>query len=360
MKKILFSLFSFFGIVSYAQFPSSIEKYNESLQRYEYFDSNHQLIGYKKYNYNLKQWEYHDLKETNNNTSKKYIRNRSVPDFDYPSITSADIEYAKAVAAAQLKREYENQLYLQMQQQDINQKNELRENLLQKNRKLNDAGYDAIEKKDYQKASEYFLSAYNILIENNINILNLRQANLYNYAMSLYKIKDYEQAEKVFGSIYRDNYISELPIENKISFYHIYSSLLFLTKKYDSAKNIVDAGLKKYPNSKDLLDIKNVIDEQNKRISDQHKAILDHYQTISQDMKYRNLMKDKIKENISVITTKILADPYFNKAYTPFFDEIMPDVKKSLTSNNYEDVRWAYLTTQQVLINYNKDKGYYY
>lgn len=62
MKKIFFLVLLSFGSVCFSQ--SVTEKYNSLYQRYEYFDSSGNIIGYKKYNKLSSQWEYFDLKET--------------------------------------------------------------------------------------------------------------------------------------------------------------------------------------------------------------------------------------------------------------------------------------------------------
>lgn len=67
--KNIFILFIYllFCISSYSQ--TRTEKYNSLYERYEYFDQNGQMVGYKKYNSLLGQWEYY---ETKTNSTKKY------------------------------------------------------------------------------------------------------------------------------------------------------------------------------------------------------------------------------------------------------------------------------------------------
>lgn len=63
MKKItlLFLLLIYF--TTYSQ--TSTEKYNSYLNRYEYFDNQGNLTGYKQYNSYLKQWEYFKVPNQN-------------------------------------------------------------------------------------------------------------------------------------------------------------------------------------------------------------------------------------------------------------------------------------------------------
>lgn len=47
-------------------------KYNSLYGRYEYFDSNGNMIGYKKYNPLYDRWEYTDLSRQNKSNSNSY------------------------------------------------------------------------------------------------------------------------------------------------------------------------------------------------------------------------------------------------------------------------------------------------
>lgn len=60
MKTLLF--FLFFSISCFSQ--NLTEKWNSYLNRYEYYNSNSQLIGYKVYNSYTRTWEYYDTKQT--------------------------------------------------------------------------------------------------------------------------------------------------------------------------------------------------------------------------------------------------------------------------------------------------------
>lgn len=64
MKKVFFSVFMLFGVFCFSQSVS--KKFNSVYKRYEYFDSNGNMIGYEKYNNLLKQYEYYS---TNNSQS---------------------------------------------------------------------------------------------------------------------------------------------------------------------------------------------------------------------------------------------------------------------------------------------------
>ena len=74
MKRILSLFLLFFYMSSLAQ--SHSEKYNSLLKRYEYYNDQGQIIGYKIYDIINRQWEYTDLSQTKSG-------------YDYPPITSS-------------------------------------------------------------------------------------------------------------------------------------------------------------------------------------------------------------------------------------------------------------------------------
>lgn len=72
MKKFIFiSILSFCITGLYAQ--TSTKKYNKYRERYEYFDSSGNMIGYNKWNSYREQWEYTDLSKSNNTSNNSYI-----------------------------------------------------------------------------------------------------------------------------------------------------------------------------------------------------------------------------------------------------------------------------------------------
>ncbi|REC40634.1 hypothetical protein [Candidatus Chryseobacterium massiliense] len=60
MKKIIFSLFMLMGTFCFSQ--TVTKKYNSYSNRYDYFDSSSNLIGYEKYNSYSGRWEYYSLR----------------------------------------------------------------------------------------------------------------------------------------------------------------------------------------------------------------------------------------------------------------------------------------------------------
>ncbi|SDF50917.1 hypothetical protein [Epilithonimonas hungarica] len=62
MKKVFVFSFLLLGSLYFSQ--SVVEKYNTIYNRYEYFDSQGNMIGYKGYNNLTRQWEYYDTKAT--------------------------------------------------------------------------------------------------------------------------------------------------------------------------------------------------------------------------------------------------------------------------------------------------------
>lgn len=60
MKKIIFSLCMLMGTFCFSQ--TVTKKFNSYYNRYDYFDSSSNLVGYEKYNSYSRQWEYYSLK----------------------------------------------------------------------------------------------------------------------------------------------------------------------------------------------------------------------------------------------------------------------------------------------------------
>lgn len=102
-NKITISLF-FFTILFSAQLPSSTEKWNSTLERYEFFDSNGEITGYKKYNSYKKQWEIIDFQKNpesyiggSNAYADGPIKRKTSNVELNTSLSASDIEYAKAL-----------------------------------------------------------------------------------------------------------------------------------------------------------------------------------------------------------------------------------------------------------------------
>ncbi len=96
----------FFTVFSFAQ--SSTEKYNQILNRYEYFDANGTLTGYKTYNNILKQWEYF----TEESTDREY--NKPTDPYNIPML--------QRVMEAKTNTFNSNSQRLQSAVEDINSK----------------------------------------------------------------------------------------------------------------------------------------------------------------------------------------------------------------------------------------------
>jgi len=74
-----------FSFVAYTQ--TTTKSYNSVFQRYEYFDTNRNLIGYEKWNIVSKAWEYYDLRQTN--PSDNYTPPAYNPGYDLNLIEDA-------------------------------------------------------------------------------------------------------------------------------------------------------------------------------------------------------------------------------------------------------------------------------
>lgn len=74
MKKLLFLLVLASSYFCYSQDYTS--KYNNVYDRYEYYDYNHNLVGYKKWNSFYNRWDYYDNR---NNASNESIYHKMKP-----------------------------------------------------------------------------------------------------------------------------------------------------------------------------------------------------------------------------------------------------------------------------------------
>jgi len=72
MKKLFLLLILQICLQSNAQ--TLTEKYNSIMNRYEYFDSEGKLVGYKVYDNLGAQWKYYDSSKTKNNPTNSYIQ----------------------------------------------------------------------------------------------------------------------------------------------------------------------------------------------------------------------------------------------------------------------------------------------
>lgn len=69
-----------FTVLSYSQ--TTTKKYNDLMNRYEYYNSSGQMIGYEKYNSLMQQWEYTDLSKTVSPRVHDYGKPQSTFDTD--------------------------------------------------------------------------------------------------------------------------------------------------------------------------------------------------------------------------------------------------------------------------------------
>jgi len=83
-NSLLFCFLFLFATLVYSQ-TTYTKKYNNLLERYEYFDNSNNLIGYQKYNTTMGVWEYTDLTTANNNAGRYIIHDYGTPtsNFNY-------------------------------------------------------------------------------------------------------------------------------------------------------------------------------------------------------------------------------------------------------------------------------------
>ncbi|MDR5590803.1 hypothetical protein [Christiangramia sp. SM2212] len=96
--------------VSFTNAQDRTEKYNDYLERYEYYNDNGDLIGFKKYNDYLEQWEYTKINSSQNRRGNKY-ENIEYYQPDYELINNA--------LKQKQKRYNSNEAYLQKSLNEI-------------------------------------------------------------------------------------------------------------------------------------------------------------------------------------------------------------------------------------------------
>lgn len=96
MNKLFFILVFMFSS-SFCFSQSATSKYNSIYNRYEYFDSNGTMTGYKTYNSVSQQWEYYEIPKTN--TQNRYNEVQQV-DTDY---MIKGLQYANAKSSRNYK-----------------------------------------------------------------------------------------------------------------------------------------------------------------------------------------------------------------------------------------------------------------
>ena len=90
MRKLLCLFYClFFFALTYSQ--TSTEKYNSLLERYEYFDNEGNLTGYKSYNSILEVWEYYKV-EVNNYKPKKIEYSGQIKDDNFELLRQTAIQ----------------------------------------------------------------------------------------------------------------------------------------------------------------------------------------------------------------------------------------------------------------------------
>lgn len=85
MKKVIFSVCMLLGVFCFSQ--TVTKKYNSYYNRYDYFDSYSNLIGYEKYNSYSGRWEYYSLK--NSQQSRKPYQYRDPEKLDISGLGNA-------------------------------------------------------------------------------------------------------------------------------------------------------------------------------------------------------------------------------------------------------------------------------
>lgn len=160
MKKLFVLLLFVFTTICYSQ--TTTKKYNDLRNRWEYYNSSHQMVGYEKYNSLKQQWEYTDLSQ---NVSSR------VHDYGDPQSTfDADLAI---MALAAKQKQYNNRK--QYRKKEIQYVLKVIEKAIQKN------GEKVIRLNDRNKWNEVqaiFAEWWSDYTERNINTFTYSNADL--------------------------------------------------------------------------------------------------------------------------------------------------------------------------------------
>lgn len=251
----------------FGQMPSSTEKWNSSFGRWDIYDGNGTLIGYRKFNQAFNRWETVDLRPSSSSSSQSSgweaynnakTRNRSVPDLESPSLSSSEIEYARAMAQAIAVQESQRQIYNQevdaQYRAERERQNKIKSQYIEEAAILDQKAKNFFDSKDYKNCAKTSLEAFNLLKNKGLQF-NDSWTYLYNAIISFYASKDFENVSlysRYFINTTENNFdlnnakVIELLTKN----YEYYLSSLLTLQKVLPEKNFINDAIKKYQKNK--------------------------------------------------------------------------------------------------------------
>ena len=171
MKRLFLFLAIFFlyNSISLAQ-SFSYSKYNDLRNRYEYFDENDNLIGYKIWNSLQQRWEYHTVEQTSNN-NYYYSKPYAFPDDNQLNLINQVMAQKQATFNHNTELLKNKTLAMLQWIEDNTKDNDLllkrRKYAKEHIRKLNDARYDYSNNHDTMLALDFLDRVWKTIIEMN-------------------------------------------------------------------------------------------------------------------------------------------------------------------------------------------------
>lgn len=264
MKKLFVLLLLVFTTICYSQ--TTTKKYNDLRNRWEYYNSSGQMVGYEKYNSLMQQWEYTDLSQ---NVSSR------VHDYGDP-ISTFDADLAIMALAAKQRR-YNEQVR--------NNKNRNERKKLEKINNLVDEAIIDQKRGNYRNAAAKLYKSYELEKQNTIY--------LYYAANAAVAAKDYQTALEYYNELVELDF-NGTEIQSKKGEVTKNIVLIYIQQnKLDLAQEAMEKAKAENPNDIGLL---------------QTEANM--YYNLGKVDKYNQLMKEIVKKNPGNATS------YYNLAVT--------------------------------------------
>lgn len=286
MKKYYLLVLLLISALMFSQ--TSTKKYNSLMERYEHFDSNGNLTGYEAYNKYNQQWEYFSADQYYGVGKKK----RSDPYKELNDNQDKTIAYL-----------------MSLQKSDTNKLRNYVIQLQNEARTLANKANEASNNGNYSMAAEYSLDAYAKMtsiykfVTNKDEVQKFRINYLFGAASSYYSADNYTNSINVYENLW-NNFYNIIDNQTKKKFHLYYTTTLFNNGQEKKANDIIERGLKFFPNDEDLLELRTKIVKDSQNNSTSTKS--DTQNTISTSTLLTNLQErhnsKKYNDVISIST----------------------------------------------------------
>ncbi len=213
MKKVIIPLMLLLGTFYFSQ--TATKKYNSFQNRYEYFDSGGNMIGYEKYNNLSEQWEYYTTGNTSQTRQPTQYRDPAKVDMS-STINAASVLQNRYDNNVQKLQSVINNISNQINNLDVDdEQKQVISNNFQKQcvNELNQKNINYSSANETNRAIQWLYDSLNIIIKNTTSSTNSKKSISDNF-LNLYdkKFRDLDSPAKI-------NYdkISHTFIASKIS-----------------------------------------------------------------------------------------------------------------------------------------------